>query len=200
MWCSQRRKRAILFDGKTAPRLRNVLVRLPAHLVHAHSLLKPLRDELAAVGEEEAFAAAKAAHRIRHQDLPALRLRRDPRRQDHGRPEEIAVFFDRLTGVEADADRQRLALAPRKRSLEGDRALDGTGDRAELGHEGVADRLDFGAAVRLQNIASDPLVLTQHLPPPRIPKPRHHFGVADEVGEDDGAEGRSGGRFLCRRR
>ena len=74
------------------------------------------------------FPRAQPAHRIRHQDLPALRLRRDPRRQDHGRAEQIAVFLDRLAGVEADADGQRLALALGEGALEGDRALDGFRD------------------------------------------------------------------------
>src|SRR5439155_14962982 len=76
----------------------------PTHLVHPHRLFEALGHKLPAVGEEEAFAGAEATHRVRHQDLASLRLRGDAGGEDHGRPEEVAVFLDRLTGVEADAD------------------------------------------------------------------------------------------------
>src|SRR2546422_11032862 len=78
----------------------------PPHLVYTHRLLEPLRHELPAVRKQEALPAAEAAHRVGHEDLAAVRLRRDPRGQYHGRTEEVAVLFDGLAGVEADADAQ----------------------------------------------------------------------------------------------
>src|SRR5439155_20079455 len=95
----------------------------PPHLIQPHRLLEPLRHEFPAVREEEVFAAAQPANRIRHEYLPALCLRRDPRRQDHRRAEEVAVFLERLTGVHADAHSKSLALACCARSLQGDCAL-----------------------------------------------------------------------------
>jgi hypothetical protein len=49
----------------------------PAHLEHPHRLFEPLGHELLAVREQEALAGAEATHRVRHQYLPALRLRCD---------------------------------------------------------------------------------------------------------------------------
>ncbi len=65
---------------------------MPVHFGYAHRFLKALGDEVAAVGEEEPFARAEAAHRVRHQYLSALRLRGDARRQDHRRAEQVAIF------------------------------------------------------------------------------------------------------------
>src|SRR5438093_4373085 len=161
----------------------------PPHLLAPHWLLEPFRYELAAVREQEPLPAAQPPHRVRYQYLPALRLRGDPRRQDHGRAEEIAVLLDRLAGVEADADVERLALALGECALQGDGAFDGAGDAAERRHEAVAHRLHFGAAVRLQDFAGDALVLAQHRPPALVAEPRHHLRVSDEIGEEHGAEG-----------
>ena len=87
--------------------------------------------------------------------------------------------------------RQRLALALGEGALQGDGALDGFGDAAERGHEAVAHRLDLGAAVRLQHFARDPLVLAEDGAAAFVAEAGHHLGVADEVGEEDGAEGGS---------
>src|SRR5439155_17962678 len=160
----------------------------PPHLIDPHWLLEPFRYELAAVREQEPLPAAQPPHRVRYQYLPALRLRGDPRRQDHGRPEETAALLDRLAGVEADADVERLALALGECALQGDGALDGAGDAAEGRHEAVAHRLHFVAAVRLQYFAGDALVLTQDGAAALVAEAGHHVRVADEVGEEDGAQ------------
>src|SRR6266508_6683649 len=76
----------------------------PPHLIDPHRLLEPLRDKLAAVAEQEAFAGAQPPHGVRHQYLPTLRLRGDSGREDHRGAEEVTVLLDRLAGVEADAD------------------------------------------------------------------------------------------------
>src|SRR5437667_11174932 len=117
----------------------------PPHLIDPHWLLEPFRYELAAVREQEPLPAAQPPHRVRYQYLPALRLRGDPRRQDHGRAEQIAVLLDRLAGVEADADGQGLALALREGALEGNGALHRPCNRPERGHEAVTHSLHLGA-------------------------------------------------------
>jgi hypothetical protein len=82
----------------------------PVDFRNPHWLLDPLRHKIAAVGEKEALAGAEAAHGVGDQNLAALRLGRDPRSQDDSCPEEVAVFFDRLAGVQADTDGEGLAL------------------------------------------------------------------------------------------
>ena len=74
-------------------------------------------------------------------------------------------------------------------ALEGDGALEGGGDAAEGGHEAVAHGLHFGAAVRLQGLAGDALVLAEDVAALGVAEALHHLGVADDVGEEDGAEG-----------
>lgn len=54
------------------------ILRAPPNLVHPHRLLKAFGDKLPAIGEEEALTRAQPTHRIRHQYLSPVRLRRDP--------------------------------------------------------------------------------------------------------------------------
>src|SRR5439155_3305504 len=158
----------------------------PPHLIHSHRLLEPLGDELAAVREQEPFAAAQSPHCVRNQDLPTLRLRRYPRRQDHRRAEEVAVLLNWLTGIQADSDGERLAFTLSEGPLEGNCALDGFGHATERSHETVAHRLHLGAAVLLEHVAGDALVLAEDGAAADVAQSRHHLGVADEVGEEDG--------------
>src|SRR5713101_4406153 len=140
MPCSRRCRRGGDSPAVLADRLVPSYVVAPAYLRDAHRLLETLRHELAAVREEEALAAAQPAHRIRHQYLAAVRLRGDARRQDHGRPKQITVLFDRLAGVEADADGERLSLAISEGALHCHRALDRLRYAAERRHEAIAHR------------------------------------------------------------
>ena len=99
----------------------------PPHIPQSHAFIEALRQELAAVAEHEALAGEQPAHGPVPGSRPR-RLRRDARSEDHRRAEEVAVFFDRLAGVEADADVQRLRhrLGVRgERALESDGALHG---------------------------------------------------------------------------
>src|SRR5574341_2679 len=76
-----------------------------------------------------------------------------------------------------------------QRFLQGDSALDSPGDRSEGGHEPVPHRLHLGAAMRLQHLARNELVLAEHRPPALVAKAGHHLGVPDKVGEEHRAEG-----------
>src|SRR6266516_1483404 len=162
----------------------------PPHLIHPHRLLEALRDELPAVGEEEAFPDAQPAHRVRHQDLPTLRLSGDAGCEDDGGAKEVAVLFDRLTRVQADAYGQRLTLTLSEGTLESNGALDSPRHRPERSHEAVASSLQLCAAILLQGIANDRFVLTEHSPTALVAESGHHLGVADEVSEEDGLETR----------
>ena len=62
---------------------------------------------LPAVREQEPLARAQLSHGHRRKELAALGLRCDARGEDDRRPKQIAFFFDRLAGVEADADGNR---------------------------------------------------------------------------------------------
>src|SRR2546422_7047823 len=79
--------------------------------------------------------------------------------------------------------------------LEGYGAFDGFGDGAEGGHEPVAHRLHFGAAVRLQHLPRDALVLAEDGAAAVVAEARHHRGMADEVGEENGDEARASRRL-----
>jgi hypothetical protein len=56
----------------------------PIDLVHANGFVEALRDELAAVGEREAFARAETAHVVRDEDLAAFRPGSDAGGEDDG--------------------------------------------------------------------------------------------------------------------
>ena len=143
----------------------------PAHFVHAHRLFEPLRHELAAVGEQEPLARS-----------------RDPRTVSATRispPSAFAAMREaRMTVAPKRSPSSSIgspALRPTRTdsgspswlgegALEGDGAFDGFGDAAERRHEPVAHRLHFGAAVRLQHLARDALVLAEHVRPFSSPK------------------------------
>src|SRR5437899_10893315 len=91
--------------------VRSVYSLPPPHLVHPHRVLEALRRELTAVREQEPLPAAQPAHRVRDKDLSTIRLRRNPRGQDHRSPEEVTVFFDRLASVKPNAHGERFAPA-----------------------------------------------------------------------------------------
>src|SRR5438093_4146241 len=49
-----------------------ISARYSCHLEDPYRLLEPLRDELAAVREQEPLAGAQPSHCVRHQDLAAI--------------------------------------------------------------------------------------------------------------------------------
>jgi len=63
---------------------------------------------LAEVRKEEPFAGAELADGQRGEDFAALGQSGDAGGEDHRLAKEIAVLLNRLAGVEADADGQRL--------------------------------------------------------------------------------------------
>src|SRR5439155_19920260 len=73
----------------------------PPYLIHPHRLLEAFRDELAAVCEQEAFARAQTPDGVGDEDLAALGLRGDARGEDDSGAEEVAVFLDRLPGIQS---------------------------------------------------------------------------------------------------
>src|SRR4051812_30568686 len=77
----------------------------PLRCVQAHEVRESLHRAIPPIVELEALASDKMADRFGQKYLTGSGLRRDARRQDHGRAEEIARLLDRLTGVETDPDR-----------------------------------------------------------------------------------------------
>src|SRR5262245_43848085 len=99
--------------------------------------------------------------RLRNEDLAFPGLPGDARGHDDRGAEEVAIFFDGLARVEADAYVQRLAFVSGERSLECDGAIHRLSDRREGGHKAIAYRLHLRAAVLLEKIARDALVLAE---------------------------------------
>jgi hypothetical protein len=90
----------------------------PLHFEYADRVFEAAQFVVAEVGEEEAFAGAELAHGHRGEDLAAVRLRGDAGGEDDGGAEEVAAsvwagVFDRLAGVEADADVEGLVRVVR---------------------------------------------------------------------------------------
>src|SRR5207244_13366038 len=65
----------------------------------------------------DALPISEATHDVRSQDLAALRVRGDARSHDHGCAEEVAPLFDRLAGVQADANVYRFLIGVRARPV-----------------------------------------------------------------------------------
>ena len=60
---------------------------------------------LAGFTELEFVAAGdQPTRKRRHEDLAAVRFGLNPRRKDHGVPEEVLLFADHLSGVQSDPD------------------------------------------------------------------------------------------------
>src|SRR3990172_9132731 len=84
-----------------------------------------------------------------------------------------------------------------ERPLDGNGTLQRLGRRAERRHEAVAHGLDLAAAVRLQTVARDALVLAEHHPRLLVPEPLGEGCGAFDVREEDGVDGArfGGARF-----
>src|SRR4030095_7552693 len=92
---------------------------------------QPLQLHGARLAEAELAAAlGELAQERRDEDLPALGLRGDARRLDHGSAEEVVGLLDRLAGVEADAHPDRRLGVPLGVGGEGALQRDGAGERA----------------------------------------------------------------------
>src|SRR4051812_30350524 len=130
---------------------------------------QPLELQLARGAEDDVGGAVgQVAERRRHQHLAPARLRGDPRGDHHVAAEEVVALADRLAGVQAhpDADRLAAVLHPgRQRALDRDRALHAVAWAREDDHEAVASRLDLEAAVQAHRVADDRVVLAPQLEP-----------------------------------
>jgi hypothetical protein len=80
------------------------LVSLPPHLVQPHRVLEPTQRDIAVVREQEPLAGYQVAHTIGDENLPRLGLGTDAGRQLDGGAEEVLIFGDGLSRIEADAD------------------------------------------------------------------------------------------------
>jgi hypothetical protein len=122
-------------------------------------------------------------------DLAGAGARSHPRGENNGRPEQVAFLLDRLSRAKPDANAQAFAFFfGFERPLQGYGRLDSSGDGRKGGHEAIAHRLDFRAAVLFQHISRDALVLPQHGAPVLVAKPLHHLRVAGDVGKEDGPQ------------
>src|SRR5439155_10092064 len=102
------------------------------------------------------------------------------------------AFRDRLAGIDAEAHEYRFGVADislSERPLECNRTLYRAGGGGEPGHEAVAHRFHLGAAVRVERLAGQALMLAQHLPRAFVAQPLVERGGAFDVGEYDGADG-----------
>src|SRR3990170_730987 len=163
----------------------------PAQLVHVDGVLEPAQGDLSPIGEEELLASDDLADTFRDEYLAALSLGGDAGGEDDRRPEQISLLLDGLTGVEADADAERLGrrLVTRgERSLKGGCALQGARCGAEGGHEAVAHRLDLGAAVGRQGLAGQALVLAHQFAGAGVAEALSEGGGALDVGKQDGVD------------
>src|SRR2546422_6724358 len=82
-----------------------------------------------------------------------------------------------------------------ERPLQRDGALHRPRHRPERCHEPVTHRLHFRAAVLLEDVAGDRLVLAEDGAAALVAEAGHHLGVSDEVCPEDGAEGASSRGF-----
>src|SRR5205085_6583356 len=73
-----------------------------------------LQRDLAGLAERDvARALGELLQERRDEHLAAVRLRGDPRREDHVAAEEVVALADRLAGVHADPDPDRVVLLVR---------------------------------------------------------------------------------------
>ena len=127
----------------------------------------PVRKSLQLVAAPEielhlGHGSDQLAHDLGNENLSALGLPGDARRDVDRRTEDVTAFLDHLAGVEADADAKlpfRIELAVvGDRLLDVQRALDAVPGGAEADHEAVAEALDPPARVLGDLVLDDRLV------------------------------------------
>src|SRR5439155_8584753 len=140
---------------------------LPGDLEQAPTLREAFESEAAAVAELKVFGGADdASDSFGSKDLTASGLRANSSGGVDCRAEDISIFVDSLSGVEADAHLDLLlgrlcAIAIGERTLHGDGAGQGTAGRDEGGHKAVAERLDLSAAMGLHLLTQE-IEMTAH--------------------------------------
>ena len=115
-------------------------------------------------------------------------------RELHRCAEEVLVFNDGLAGVEADADAEERVVLRGHGALDRDRALDGSRCRRERRHDAVTGVLDLAAAAGVERVADDGVVRADQLLRLRVAEALGERCGGLYIGEQDGAEWRSGRR------
>ncbi len=112
---------------------------------------------------------ARALHELlrqgRHQDLAGSGGVGQTAGHDDRVPEDVIVLYQGVPGVYTDVNTDRLAvlvgLVVHDGALDLDGTAQGAGDTTEGDHEAVALDLDLAAAVAVQRLAHDPVVVLQ---------------------------------------
>src|SRR5262249_1959277 len=156
--------RGLLAEGRRMPRDLEEPLGLGEAFGWVETAVHVLHD--AAVGLPELDPTGHVPRRLRDQDLTGPRCRADARGEIYRAADVVAVFLsNRLAGVDADTDLDPgpglVAVLLGDRPLNRDRAQDGAAGGLEGDHEAVALRLDDVAAVQL-DVLPDDLVLLAH--------------------------------------
>ena len=135
----------------------------------------------------------------RHEDLARAGRVGQPAGHDDRVPEVVVALVHRVAGVDADVDRDGLAVVGRdvgeERPLDVDGAAQGAGHAAEGHHEAVPLDADLASAVAGDGVAHDAVVLAQDLARGLVAQPLGHAGVVDHVAEED-RDGAVGGELV----
>ena len=135
---------------------------LPVDLDRRHRLGKPFQLQAPNSGEGDLTRTGERAHGVRSQDLPALRLAAEPSCLDDRSAEAVLAFENDVPGADSDTHVQRRRarpIVPPHRLLDGDRRLYGVRRSGEGGHDPVAQVLDEAAALGVDRVGHQPVVL-----------------------------------------
>ena len=162
-----------------------------AQLVQRHRLGDVLEPMLAELLQRHG-RLDEGPRRLRHDDLPAIRRRSDPRRNVDDLADIALVGHQRDAGVESDSDKDRAAAEGLGQFVRGGECV---GGRREGHEERVALGVDFGAAVCAARRPDDPAVLGERhgvrVRAELSEQPCRAFDVAGEEGDRPGRQIRS---------
>jgi hypothetical protein len=181
-----------LVDARQRVRQRYPLLRgrAPEDLARRDRLRESLQRKHAK--RREAKAAARAddgTDELGGEHLAARGPVAEALGDDHGSPEPVVLFAERLAEVQSDPDAERLvaraSVVPIDHLLDRDRAPDRVDRAPEDDHQAVAEVLHLGAAVPGEDVAekaeldaAQPLRLV-------VTQDRELLGRADEIGEEE---------------
>jgi len=176
---------------------------LPGDFEQAPAFGKALQAKAAAVPKLELLGGTDdSSDRLGGQDLAAGGLGADAGGRVDRRAEDISIFADSLSGVQADAHLDLLlrrlgAVAVRQCALHGNGTGQSAARRHKGGHEAVAERLDLPAAVRFDLLAEEFEMAADDLLSGGVALAGLKGSGADDVGEKDGDD--AFGRLLGHR-
>lgn len=157
--------------------------------VEPPALVEALQPEPSPIHERDSrHSPGQMLHDVRHKDLAAGSLRRDPRGSVHGSAEQVAFALRDVARVDTDPhseDRVWLGTVVAFHAmLNGYRASECPARRREGDHKSIAEVLDLPAVVASHLVAHDPLVraedLVRHLVSPTGRYRRRPFDVGEE--------------------